>query len=100
MFITGFKKQKVDVDKKQGYMNILTKTIDKRTDAILEGMYRKSYYKAALLNIGLQYVFDSLHINMNAKTRCKSRYQRRPAFYQEWDAINYQKLDLEMLRSS
>lgn len=87
MFITWFKTQKVSVDKKQGYMNILIEAIDKRTDAILEGMYRKSYYKAALLNIGLQYVFDNLHMNMNAKTRCKLRYQRRPAFYQEWDMI-------------
>lgn len=87
MFITWFKKQKINVNKKQGYIDILIKVIDKRTDAILEGMYRKSYYKAALLNIGLQYAFDSLHMNMNAKDRCKSRNQRRPAFYQEWDAI-------------
>lgn len=85
--ITWFEKQVIMDDRKQEYVNILMEVIDKRTDAILEGMYRKSYYKAALLNIGLQFVFDTLHMNMNAKERCKSRYQRRPAFYQEWEDI-------------
>ena len=60
-------KKQFEINNKEKYINWLTKIVDKRVDAIVSNGHRKSYFKAAILVVGLGEVLESN--NMQKKGR-------------------------------
>lgn len=76
---------KLDENIKEKIIKWLDKTIEKRTEAIMDGNYRKSYYKVAMLIVA----YDEMLASQNPEEkgnyieRYISKYSRRPAFKNE-----------------
>ena len=73
-----------DKDKKK-IIKWLEEIIGKRVEAIIEGNYRKSYYKVAILIVALGEVFESNNIATMDETIAKyeKKYSRRSSFRKE-----------------
>ena len=80
-------KNQFKLNNKEKYINWLKQIIDKRVDAIVSNGHRKSYFKAAILVVGLGEVLESN--NMQDKEEFISlyhkKYVRRSSFRKELD---------------
>jgi len=78
-------KKQFEINNKEKYINWLTKIVDKRVDAIVSNGHRKSYFKAAILVVGLGEVLESN--NMQKKEEFinlyHKKYVRRSSFRKE-----------------
>lgn len=78
-------KKHFKINNKEKYINWLIKIIDKRVDAIVNNGYRKSYFKVAILVVGLGEVLESN--NMQKKEEFVNiyhkKYVRRSSFRKE-----------------
>ncbi|MCG5103206.1 hypothetical protein [Oceanobacillus alkalisoli] len=86
-------KEKIDLSAEQyeKYIQWLTKIIERRTDAIVGGGYRKSYYKAAALIASLGETLES-NGDLNARERIIEHYKkvhsRKRAFKSEFERFH------------
>jgi len=73
------------------YVEWLEKVVDKRTEAVVGGGFRKSYYKAAVLISALGEALESngkLHGRMALIEHYKEIYSRKRAFRAEFEMLN------------
>lgn len=73
------------------YAQWLEKEVDKRTEAVVGGGHRKSYYKAAILIAALGEALESngkLHGRMALIEYYKKMYSRKSAFRAEFEMLN------------
>ena len=78
-------KKQFEINNKEKYINWLTQIIDKRVDAIVSNGYRKSYFKAAILVVGLGEVVESNSMGNKEDfvNLYHKKYVRRSSFRKE-----------------
>ena len=94
-FVDWFLKWKEKVlltnEQYEKYIAWLKKEVDKRTEAVVGGGYRNSYYKAAVLITALGETMESngeLHGRMVMIEHYKKIHSRKRAFRAEFDMLN------------
>ncbi|HCS10748.1 MAG TPA: hypothetical protein DIV40_04755 [Clostridiales bacterium] len=91
LFFYWREKQTLTEDQYEKYISWLKNEIDKRTEGVVGGGYRNSYYKAAVLIASLGETLESNGI-ANGRTRTIEHYRklhsRKRAFKAEFELLN------------
>jgi hypothetical protein len=90
-FFTWKEKVTLTNEQYEKYTKWLEKEVDRRTEAVVGGGHRKSYYKAAVLIAALGEALESngkLHGRMALIEYYKKMYSRKSAFRAEFEMLN------------
>ena len=91
LFLNWRERQALTVYQYEKYMTWLKDEIDKRTEGVVGGGYRKSYYKAAVLVVALGETLESNGM-INGRTIMIEHYRkahsRKRAFKEELELLN------------
>jgi len=89
IWITWKKQFKLETETREKAMKWLNKVIENRVDVIMEGNYRKSYYKVALIIVGYGEILENQHKGAKEEyiNYYKKKYSRRSAFRYELDEL-------------
>ncbi|HZX20988.1 MAG TPA: hypothetical protein VFF25_01225, partial [Clostridia bacterium] len=91
IFLNWKNKQVLTKEQYEKYMEWLKDEVDKRTEAVVGGGHRKSYYKAAILVVSLGEILESNGmINGRSLTveHCRKAHSRKRAFKAEIELLN------------